>query len=98
MFTRILPPPANIMFLLDDSGSMNFEILVTGQYDGSFPNPDKSAADLASDPHGFCYLFDDVGDNVYKAYSQPDWYAGQEGRKLWQTQFYQTTPCTTTRM
>ena len=90
MFTRILPPPANIMFLLDDSGSMNFEILATGQYDGSFPNPDKSAADLASDPHGFCYLFDDVGDNVYKAYSQPDWYAGQEGRKLWQTQFYQT--------
>jgi type IV pilus assembly protein PilY1 len=90
MFTRILPPPANIMFLLDDSGSMNFEILVTGQYDGSFPNPDKSAADLAIDPHGFCYLFDDVGDNVYKSYSQPDWYAGPEGRKLWQTQFYQT--------
>ena len=90
MFTRILPPPANIMFLLDDSGSMNFEILVTGQYDGSFPNPDKSAADLAIDPHGFCYLFDDVGDNVYKSYSQPDWYAGQEGRKLWQTQYYQT--------
>ena len=90
MFTRILPPPANIMFLLDDSGSMNFEMLVTGQYDGSFPNPDKSAADLAIDPHGFCYLFDDVGDNVYKSYSQPDWYAGQEGRKLWQTQYYQT--------
>ena len=90
MFTRVLPPPANIMFLLDDSGSMNFEILVTGQYDGSFPNPDKSVADLAADGHGFCYLFDDVGDNVYKSYSQPDWYPGQEGRKLWQTQFYQT--------
>ncbi|HSO59490.1 MAG TPA: PilC/PilY family type IV pilus protein [Desulfobacterales bacterium] len=90
MFTRVLPPPANIMFLLDDSGSMNFEILVTGQYDGSFPNPDKSAADLAADPHGFCYLFDDVGDNAYKPSSQPDWYAGPEGRKLWQTQFYQT--------
>ena len=42
MFTRILPPPANIMFLLDDSGSMNFEVLVTGQFDGSFPNPDKA--------------------------------------------------------
>ena len=50
MFTRILPPPANLMFVLDDSGSMNFEILVTGQYDGSFPDPDQSAADLASDP------------------------------------------------
>ncbi|HSO61507.1 MAG TPA: hypothetical protein VLR50_10780, partial [Desulfobacterales bacterium] len=90
MFTRVLPPPANIMFLLDDSGSMNFEILVTHQFDGSFPNPDKSASDLAIDGHGFCYLFDDVGDNVYKSYSQPDWYAGQEGRKLWRTQFYQT--------
>jgi len=90
MFTRILPPPANIMFLLDDSGSMNFEILVTGQFDGSFPNPNKTASDLAIDPHGFCYLFDDVGDNVYKSSSQPDWYAGIEGRKLWQTQFYQT--------
>ena len=87
MFTRVLPPPANIMFLLDDSGSMNFEILVAGQYDGSFPNPDKSAADLAVDPHGFCYVFDDVGDNVYK---NSAWHAGQEGRKLWQTQFYQT--------
>ena len=90
MFTRILPPPANIMFLLDDSGSMNFEILVTGQFDGSFPNPNKTASDLAIDPHGFCYLFDDVGDNVYKSSSQPDWYAGIEGRQLWQTQFYQT--------
>ncbi|TFG43471.1 MAG: hypothetical protein E4H48_02295, partial [Syntrophobacterales bacterium] len=90
MFPRVLPPPANIMFLLDDSGSMNFEILVTGQFDGSFPNPAKSASDLAIDAHGFCYLFDDVGDNVYKSYSQPDWYAGQEGRTLWQTQFHQT--------
>jgi hypothetical protein len=90
MFTRVLPPPANIMFLLDDSGSMNFEILVTGQYDGSFPDPAKSATDLANDPHGFCYLFDNVGDNAYNYSAQPDWYAGQEGRKLWQTQFYQT--------
>ena len=91
MFTRVLPPPANIMFLLDDSGSMNFEILVTGQFDGSFPNPDKSAADLAADPHGFCYLFDDVGDNVYKLVHQPDLVRRrQEGRQLWQTQFYQT--------
>ena len=87
MFTRILPPPANLMFVLDDSGSMNFEILVTGQYDGSFPDPNKSAADLALDPHGFCYVFDDVGDNVYKSWSQPDWYAGAEGRKYWRIQW-----------
>jgi type IV pilus assembly protein PilY1 len=85
MFSRVLPPPANIMFLLDNSGSMNFEFLVTGQFDGSFPNPDRSAGTY--DNHGFCYLFDNVGDNVY---SIPDWYAGTEGRTLWQTQFYQT--------
>ena len=87
MFTRILPPPANLMFVLDDSGSMNFEILVTGQYDGSFPDPNKSPAALAIDPHGFCYVFDDVGDNVYKPSSQPDWYAGAEGRKFWRIQW-----------
>ena len=46
MFARIQPPPANIMFLLDDSGSMNFEFLVTSKYDGSYPNPDKTGADL----------------------------------------------------
>src|SRR5512141_405031 len=87
MFTRILPPPANLMFVLDDSGSMNFEILVTGQYDGSFPDPNKPSADLAVDPHGFCYVFDDVGDNAYKSWSQPDWYAGAEGRKFWRIQW-----------
>jgi type IV pilus assembly protein PilY1 len=89
MFTRILPPPANIMFVLDDSGSMNFEILIRGEYDGSFPNPAKSASDLAIDPHGYCYVFDDVGDNVYSYSTQPDWYAGTEGRKYWKSQWYQ---------
>lgn len=83
MFTRVLPPPANIMFVLDDSGSMNFDILVRGGHDGSFPNPAT-----ASDQRGFCYLFDDPGDNLYKSTSQPDWYAGTEGRKYWKTQWY----------
>jgi len=89
MFSRVQPPPANIMFLLDDSGSMNFEILVTGKFDGSFPNPAMSASEQAI-ARGFCYLFDDVGDNAYSYSAQPDWYARTEGRKLWQTQFYQT--------
>lgn len=83
MFTRVLPPPANIMFVLDDSGSMNFDILVRGGYDGSFPNPIHS-----SDQRGFCYIFDDTGDNLYKASDQPDWYAGSEGRKYWKSQWY----------
>lgn len=83
MVTRLVAPPANIMFVLDDSGSMNFDILVRGGYDGSFPNPLTSPGQ-----RGFCYLFDDVGDNVYKFSSQPDWYAGTEGRKYWKSQWY----------
>lgn len=83
MFTRILPPPANIMFVLDDSGSMNFDVLVRGGYDGSFPNPLTSP-----DQRGFCYIFDDIGDNVYKTADHPDWYAGSEGRKYWKSQWY----------
>jgi type IV pilus assembly protein PilY1 len=83
MFTRVLPPPANIMFLLDDSGSMNFEMLVRGGFDGSYPNPDPAV-------RGFCYLFNDLGDNMYSSSYYPSWYAGAEGRQLWQTQFYQT--------
>jgi type IV pilus assembly protein PilY1 len=82
MFTRILPPPANLMFVLDDSGSMNFEILVSGQFDGSFPDPANAVG-----TRGFCYVFDDVGDNVYKSWSVPGWYAAAEGRKLWRIQW-----------
>lgn len=83
MFARILPPPANIMFILDDSGSMNFDILVRGGYDGSFPNPGNPMGQ-----RGFCYLFDDAGDNAYSVSSQPDWYAGSEGRKYWKSQWH----------
>jgi type IV pilus assembly protein PilY1 len=78
MGTRVLPPPANIMFLLDDSGSMNYEILLQGAEDGRYP-----------DGNGFCYVFDDLGDNVFKQASTPERYAGAEGRKLWWTQWHQ---------
>ena len=83
MFTRVLPPPANIMFLLDDSGSMNFDIMVSGGYDGSF-NPTNPSE------RGYCYLFDDLGDNTYSqtSYSTSAWYAGAEGRKYWKTQYH----------
>lgn len=90
LFTRVIPPPANIMFLLDDSGSMNFDILVRGQYDGSFPDPTRTPEQLAIDPHGFCYVFDNPGDNVYPPTSQPAWYAGSDGRKYWKSQWYKT--------
>ncbi|MCG2716056.1 MAG: pre-peptidase C-terminal domain-containing protein [Candidatus Marinimicrobia bacterium] len=42
--------PANIMFVLDDSGSMDWEIM-TDESDGLFG--------------GKCYVFDNPGDNVY---------------------------------
>lgn len=78
MFARIVPPPANIMFLLDDSASMNFDVMVRGGYDGSYPNTNPAN-------RGFCYIFDDLGDNVIRTAS---YYAGAEGRKYWKTQWY----------
>jgi hypothetical protein len=75
LFTKINPPPPNLMILQDDSGSMTFEILVRGGYDGQFPNPDSSSTE------GFCYVFDDIGDGYN--YSE-DWRSmGKEGRKYW---------------
>jgi type IV pilus assembly protein PilY1 len=78
MLTRIVPPPANIMFLLDDSASMDFDVMVPGGYDGSYPNP-------SPDSRGFCYLFDNIGDNVI---STASYYAGSEGRRCWKTQWH----------
>jgi hypothetical protein len=78
MFTRVQPPPANIMFLLDDSGSMSFEILVQGAYDGRYPNPGSD---------GFCFVFDDLGDNVYSSKNDPSRYA-YAGAARWKTQWH----------
>jgi type IV pilus assembly protein PilY1 len=80
MFTKINPPPPNIMILLDDSGSMTFEILVKGAYDGEFPNPDYSPT------LGFSYVFDNMGDgyNLSGAWRQMD----EETRKYWRSQWY----------
>ncbi len=83
MFTRVLPPPANIMFLLDDSGSMNFDVMVKGGFDGTFNPTDPTV-------RGFCYIFDDLGDNMYSQAYYPTWYAGAEGRKFWKTQYFGT--------
>ena len=81
MFTKINPPPPNLMLLLDDSGSMTFEILVKGAYDGEFPNPDYSPT------QGFAYVFDNMGDgyNLSGAWRQMD----EETRKYWRSQFYE---------
>jgi len=48
MMTRIKSAPANIMILLDDSGSMTFEVLAADYFEGRFPNPDEGEQD------GYC--------------------------------------------
>ncbi|MGW8300686.1 MAG: PilC/PilY family type IV pilus protein [Desulfobacterales bacterium] len=81
LFTKINPPPTNLMILLDDSGSMTFEILVRGAYDGEFPNPAYSST------QGFAYVFDDMGDgyNLSGDWRQMD----DETRKYWRSQWHE---------
>lgn len=78
MMAQIKAAPANIMIVLDDSGSMTFEVLAAGYYDGRFPNPDEGTED------GYCYIFDHLGDN---AYTDSLRYMGSEGRKYWKSQY-----------
>jgi type IV pilus assembly protein PilY1 len=80
LFTKINPPPTNLMILQDDSGSMTYEILVKGEYDGKFPNPDRA------DTEGFCYVFDDMGDGYN--YTDPGRHMEDEDRKYWRSQWY----------
>ena len=91
MLAQIKPAPANIMIVLDDSGSMTFEILIQGQYDGRFPNPMFDPPDA----EGFCYIFDYLGDNAY-AYDPGEdrWddrdnrrYMLEDSRNYWKSQF-----------
>ena len=73
-------PPANMMFVLDDSASMTYEILIKGKYDGQYPNPTDN-----SGQNGYCYIFDPLGDNA-----RPEtWrYMSGEGRKLWRSRYF----------
>ena len=79
MMSKTKAAPANIMIVLDDSGSMTFEVLVPGFYDGKFPNPDEGYED------GYSYIYDYLGDN---AYTDPLRYMESEGRKYWKSQFF----------
>jgi type IV pilus assembly protein PilY1 len=80
LFTKINPPPTNLMILQDDSGSMTFEILFRGGYDGQFPNPDES------NTQGYCYVFDDMGDGYN---INDDWrHMGETGRRYWRSQWH----------
>ncbi len=81
LFTKINPPPPNLMILLDDSGSMTFEVLVRGAYDGEFPNPAYSST------QGFAYVFDNMGDgyNLSGSWRQMN----EEDRKYWRSQWHE---------
>ena len=81
LFTKINPPPTNLMILQDDSGSMTFEILFRGGYDGQFPNPDESST------RGFCWVFDDMGDGYNN--DDPWRHMGEEGRLYWRSQWHE---------
>ncbi len=72
LMAKIKPAPANIMFLLDDSGSMTFEVLVAGSSDGNYPNPTLGTLT------DYSYIFDYLGDN---AIDEPSRFMGEKGRK-----------------
>jgi len=80
LLALIKSAPANIMVVLDDSGSMTFEILVKGEYDGQYPNPDDTAG-----TEGYCYIFPDLGDNNY---SDAWRYMPSDRRKYWKSQHF----------
>jgi len=92
MMAQIKAAPANIMIVLDDSGSMTFEILIAGQVDGRYPSPLDTTSDKRE---GFCYIFDYLGDNAY-AWDDADArdendnlrYMLAEYRTFWKSQFY----------
>jgi type IV pilus assembly protein PilY1 len=69
--TLVTAAPANIMFVLDDSGSMDWEFITT-ENDGLF--------------EGEYYVFDDPGDNLYGSYYD-DKILGGTDRLKWKSQW-----------
>lgn len=92
MLALVKSPPANLMFVLDESGSMTYEILIKGQYDGRYPSPLDTSTDKVN---GFCYIFDYLGDNAYEwddADARDEKYNLRymlaEYRTFWKSQYY----------
>jgi type IV pilus assembly protein PilY1 len=94
IFGQVIPPPPNIMFLVDDSWSMDREMLCEGPFhrgDFKYPywevpqnGPAKWVESLGR------YVFDDAGDYTSPYTSNKSDYLGPEGRTLWKTQWYKT--------
>ena len=80
MMAVIKPAPPNIMILLDDSGSMTFEVLTADYYEGRFPNPAED------EKNGYGYIFNDDGNH---ASQDGVGYMGPAGRKFWKSQSHE---------
>ena len=81
MFSKISLPPANIMVLLDDSGSMSWEILVEGKFGGLFPK-------TTGGDDGYAFIFDNPGNDLNVSNTGYD-YLYAEGRKYWKSQYHE---------
>jgi hypothetical protein len=75
MDTKVVSAPPNIMFVLDNSGSMDWEVMVEGASDGKFQGNVE-------------YIFDDPGDNEYSSGSSNGTILSGDDRALWPSQYY----------
>ena len=99
LMAKIKPAPANIMFLLDDSGSMNFEIIVEGEKEGRYPLPADYYYSASGDVGDgiFAYVFDDPWHSECQnseetacdyRYDTDTWYLKEKGRRYWMSQWH----------
>lgn len=77
MLSQIKPAPANIMILLDDSGSMALEVLALDYEEGRFPRPGEDES------NGYGYIFDSPQNHAFQDKTE---YMGETGRKMWKSQ------------
>jgi len=75
--------PANIMFVIDDSGSMDFEFMTPSSF-GTWNNDGESEDVYGGDPdEQDVYLFDDPGDNNYGRNDLHDMGATMRWKSQW---------------
>jgi len=75
--TKVLSAPPNIMFVLDNSGSMDWEFMVEGGNDGLFQVNGTF----------FEYVFDDPGDNNYPEWDSNGTILKDGNRGYWKAQW-----------
>jgi len=80
--TQTKAAPANIMFILDDSGSMDWEIM-TDEPSGLFTGDYSSGTQ-----YPYEYVFDNPGDNAYSSWSTYGTILTNSARKMWKSQWF----------